>query len=156
MTDEHDEIKAALREMGAVLRATHVKELIWLSDLRASWPDAPHEQLSLKDRFEQWEAGGAPIVRVWRQQPSPEAIDRADRLLWRVMRLPALHRKITIAWATRSKMADVAVECHISKRKAWYVLRESHQRLEKSLHTSRQINKLFCHDGRVVALSRGA
>ena len=141
--DDHDEIKAALKEMGLVLRATYVPELTWISDLRAAWPDAPHEQLSLKDRFEQWEQGGAPIVRVWRQQPSPEAIDRADKLLWLVMALPNPHRKITIGWAIRNKMRDLAKDCHISKRKAWYVFNDACLNLEKSLHTSRRTNKIF-------------
>ena len=133
--EEYAEIKDALREMGAVLSATYVREFNWLGGLRAKWPDAPFEQLGLKDRLEQDEQGGAPVTRIIRIEPGPEAIDRGLELLWLVMALEPQQRIIVVGWATREPMRELAKALGISKRTGWYLLRKSCAVIEKKLHT---------------------
>lgn len=117
-------IRALLREMGDVIRETRAPELGWLSPPRALWPDAPAELLGLKDRAEQRAQGGEPTVRVIRAQPSPEAIDRAERLIERVRQFPKHQAIVVIGFGCRIHMGKLAAhrEVRVSRQHAWALL----------------------------------
>lgn len=120
--DARAAIRRALREMGTMLRQTRAPELGWLATPKALWPDAPYEQLGLKDRAEQAEAGGEPTVRIIEARLLPDQIDRAQALLERVMRMRPSQRIVVVGWSVKVHMGVLAKHVHVSRRTAWSML----------------------------------
>lgn len=123
-SDARAAIRRALREMGTMIRQTRAAELGWLAPPRAAWPDAPDDQLGLKDRHEQAEQGGAPVVRVIEAHLLPEQIDRAEALLDRVRKFPKRQAIIMVGFGCRIHMGKLAKhrEVRVSRRHAWRIL----------------------------------
>lgn len=128
--DPDDALKNELRLMGRMIRETRASELGWLRPPKSAWPDAPMQQLGLKDRLDQTEAGAAPIVKVIEARLSPEEISRSEAMLEQVMNLPRREaRVIVIGWSTGISMRKLARFVKLSKRQSWRIFDRACARL---------------------------
>lgn len=107
-----------------MIRQTRAAELGWLAPPRALWPDAPYEQLGLKDRHDQVVAGAEPTVRIIEARLMPEQIDRAVALLERIRKFPRRQAVIAVGFGCKIHMGKLAQDRHVrtSRRHAWRLL----------------------------------